>query len=313
LSTIDFLIIIVSLKRTSCCILIKDRTDNCLPENALNLIIFAIMNYQTFPPNNELSILVKCYWTLENPKEENPHRQRIVPDGCMEMIFNYGDLYKQYLEDGSNLIQPRCFVFGQITSPLDIEPAGSTEIFAVRFHPEGFLPFATLPIREMENRAVPLEELFGGDGLVIEEEMLKVANITDRINSIEKFLTGRLVNPESIDHIVKATVETILNINGNLSIDELSRQMNINRRQLERRFSSVIGLSPKQLSKIIRLQAALKMLLGDRFTSLTSLAYEGEYYDQAHFIKDFKEFTGLSPKQFYSSNLIMSSLFSGTA
>lgn len=53
------------------------------------------------------------------------------------------------------------------------------------------------------------------------------------------------------------------------------------------------------------------MLLNKQFTSLTTLAYEGEYYDQAHFIKDFKEFTGLSPKEFYGSNLTMSSLFYG--
>jgi AraC-like DNA-binding protein len=69
-------------------------------------------------------------------------------------------------------------------------------------------------------------------------------------------------------------------------------------------------LSPKQLSKIIRLQATLKMLLNKQFTSLTALAFEGEYYDQAHFIKDFKEFTGSTPKDFYSANLKMSALLS---
>lgn len=101
----------------------------------------------------------------------------------------------------------------------------------------------------------------------------------------------------------------MLAINEQLAIDELSHKMNVNRRQLERKFSSVIGLSPKQLSKIIRLQSTLKMLLKDEFTSLSALAYEGNYYDQAHFIKDFKEFTGLTPKEFYADNLKMSSLF----
>uniref|UniRef100_UPI0040496E2A helix-turn-helix domain-containing protein n=1 Tax=Fulvivirga sp. TaxID=1931237 RepID=UPI0040496E2A len=59
-----------------------------------------------------------------------------------------------------------------------------------------------------------------------------------------------------------------------------------------------IGLSPKQLSKVIRLQATLQMLLNDTSRTLTDIAYESEYYDQAHFIKDFKEFTGLTPKGF---------------
>lgn len=267
------------------------------------------MNYQIYEPNEALSTLVKCYWTLESPKEDPPQRQTIVPDGCMEMIFHYGDLYKQYLENDRSIIQPRCFVFGQLTRPLEIEPTGQTAIFSVRFHPEGFLPFATIPIKEIENKAVPLETLFGEGGQEIAQKILSSSSVSERIKHIEAFLLYRLADSETVDRIVKSTVETILTANGQLSIDELSRQININRRQLERKFSSTIGLSPKQLSKTIRLQATLKMLLSKQFTSLTALAYKGEYYDQAHFIKDFKEFTGLTPKEFYGENLKMSSLF----
>jgi putative component of toxin-antitoxin plasmid stabilization module len=106
------------------------------------------MNYQTFVPSADLNTFVKCYWTLEALAEANPGKQRIVPDGCMEMIFHYGDYYKQYREDGSFLVQPRCFVFGQITQPLDIEPTGTTGIFSVRFFPDGFTPFTTLPLQQ---------------------------------------------------------------------------------------------------------------------------------------------------------------------
>lgn len=270
------------------------------------------MNYQTFEPGKELSTLVKCYWTLESQKDIDPQRQTIVPDGCMEMIFHYGDLYKQYIENNNSIIQPRCFVIGQLTQPLEIEPTGDTGIFSVRFHPGGFMPFATIPIKEMENKAVSLEKLFAKDGLEIERNILNTSTTAERINLIEKFLLNRLADTDIIIRIVKSTVETILTASGQLHIDELSRQVNINRRQLERKFSATIGLSPKQLSKTIRLQATLKMLLNKQFTSLTALAYEGEYYDQAHFIKDFKEFTGLTPKEFYGKNLKMSSLFYGT-
>jgi transcriptional regulator GlxA family with amidase domain len=103
-----------------------------------------------------------------------------------------------------------------------------------------------------------------------------------------------------------------LTANGQLSIDELSRQTKTNRRQLVRKFSSAIGLSPKQLSKTIRLQATLKTLLTRKVTNLTDLAYESDYYDQAHFIKDFKEFTGLTPKEFYGDHLKMSLIFDST-
>ena len=267
------------------------------------------MNYQTFEPSQDLATLVKCYWTLESPGEETPEKQTIVSDGCMEMIFHYGDLYRQYIENGGSIIQPRCFVIGQLTRPLEIEPTGGTGIFSVRFHPNGFLPFATLPIKEMENTAVSLEKLFGKDGQEIEQQVLNARSAPERINFVETFLLNRLTDVKTVDRIVKSTVETILTANGQLSIDELSRQTNINRRQLERKFSSAIGLSPKQLSKTIRLQTTLKMLLSKKFTSLTALAYENEYYDQAHFIKDFKELTGFTPKEFYGSSLKMTSFF----
>lgn len=270
------------------------------------------MKYQIFEPNNDLATLVECYWTLESPKEKTPEKNTIVPDGRMKMIFHYGDLYRQYHENGNSNILPRCFVIGQLTRPLEVEPTGETGTFFVCFHPYGFFPFATIPIKEMENTAVPLEKLFGKDGEEIGQKILNAHSTLERIKLIEAFLLNRLTDTETIDHIVKSTVETILTVKGQLSVDELSRQTNINRRQLVRKFSSAIGLSPKQLSKTIRLQATLKMLLNKKITSLIALAYEGEYYAQAHFIKDFKEFTGLTPKEFYGDHLKMSLIFDRT-
>lgn len=270
------------------------------------------MNHQIFQPNQDLAALVKCYWTLESPKEKTPEKNTIVPDGCMKMIFHYGDPYKHYTEDGSSILLPRYFVIGQLTQPYEVEPIGETGTFFVCFHPNGFFPFSTIPVKEMENTAVPLEILFGTDGMEIGKKILNAHSTVERIDLIERFLINRLTNTEIIDQVVKATVETILTADGQLSVDELCRQANTNRRQLARKFSSTIGLSPKQLSKTIRLQATLKTLLTRKITSLTDLAYNSEYYDQAHFIKDFKEFTGLTPKEFYGDHLKMSLIFDST-
>ncbi len=266
------------------------------------------MDYQTYEPSAPINSFVKCYWTLDAPKSLSAEKQRIVPDGCMEMIFHHGDLYWQYLKDGSYIVQPQCFVFGQITKMLEIEASGVTGIFSVRFHPGGFIPFASLTTKQMENRAVPLNELFDNGVQELEAKMLNALTTEDRIKIIEAFLIDKLIAPESIDRIIKSSVKTILKLKGKLSVTELSKAVNTNRRQLERRFSSVIGLSPKQLAKIIRLQTAIHAMLSQDFNNLTTLAYEGDYFDQAHFIKDFKEFTGVSPKKFYSDHLKMTSL-----
>ena len=269
------------------------------------------MTYETYEPIQELSGFIKCYWTLESPAEQVPAKQTIVPDGCMEMIFHCGDLYRQYVNNNETIIQPRFFVFGQLTKPLQIQPTGVTNIFSVRFHPNGFLPFSAIPLKEIENTALPLEKLFGEEGKRIGEDIITANTAEEKIRLAENFLCRRLNTPATFDRVVRSTVETILSANGQLSVEELSKHININRRQLERKFSSVIGLSPKQLSKTIRLQAILKMLINKQYTSLTELAYEADYYDQAHFIKDFREFTGCTPKEFYGNHLKMSALFYG--
>ena len=267
------------------------------------------MKPEIFEPNSELAEFVKCYWTLESKKNKAPKINTIVPDGTMKLIFHYGDLYKNHLDNGESFILPKCFLIGQLTRPFIVEPLGITGSFVVRFHPNGFLPFTTIPIKEMENTAVPLEKLFGKDGQEIGTNILKAKSTSERIELIEIFLLNRLTDRKNIDDIVKSTVETILTANGQLSVNELSKRKNINRRQLTRKFSSTIGLSPKQLSKTIRLQNALKSFTTNNNKSLTELAYENEYYDQAHFIKEFKEFTGLTPKEFYGEHLKMSLIF----
>jgi AraC-like DNA-binding protein len=201
---------------------------------------------------------------------------------------------------------PKCFIIGQLTKPYIVEPLGVTGSFVVRFQPSGFLPFTTISIKEMENTAIPLAKVFGTYGDEIGERILNATGTSQRIALIETFLFSRLAEIQTIDKIVHSTVETILNANGQFSVNEFSKQNNINRRQLTRKFSSTIGLSPKQLSKTIRIQATLKSLLTNGVISLTDVAYENEYYDQAHFIKDFKEFTGLTPKEFYGEELKMS-------
>lgn len=270
------------------------------------------MDYQTYIPRDDLAAFIKCYWTLSAPASSTEERQRIVPDGCMEMIFHSGDLYRQYLPDATAILQPRYFVFGQITQPLEIAATGATKIFAVRFHPEGFLPFIQMPIQEMDNKAVDLTHLFGTEGKLLGEKIVGEQTVATQIKLVEDFLLQQIKNPLTIDRIAASSVQALLELKGQLSVDALADQIQVHRRQLERKFATVIGLSPKQLAKIIRLQAALKMMQEKKFTHLTELAYENGYFDQAHFIKDFKEFTGVTPGEFYADQLKMSHLFSGS-
>jgi len=268
------------------------------------------MNYQVYTPLPELQPFVKCFWTLDDDVvDENPVKQRVLPDGCMEMIFHYGNLYRQYFEDGSSIIQPRSFVFGQITTYIEIAPTGTTGLVAARFLPDGLKPFLEIPVSSLANKAVAISDVFGEKGKLLENNIIAAADNQQRIKLIESFLLSRLADPKTINAITKDCIDIIFQSQGQLDMVELAGKLKINRRNMERKFTTAIGMSPKQLSRVVRLQATLKMLDQKNFTSLTSLAYENGYYDQAHFIKDFKEFTGMSPKSFFSENLKLATLF----
>lgn len=269
------------------------------------------MDYKTYEPHIDLKSLVSCFWTLEVPKQSEPQKQRIVPDGCIEMAFILGDDIKRYTSENEFILQPRAMVLGQTIEPFYIKPTGYVKTFAIRFYPYGFANFVTVPISNLVNKETPIDQLFGAENADdLEQKIVKSENTEHRISIIEEFLLARLNDEKTINRIVKSTVDSLLSTNGSASIHSILKDDLSKRRQLERNFKKQIGVSPKQLAKVIRLQTALKMLLGPKSENLTDIAYESEYFDQAHFIKDFREFTGINPKEFLTNeNLTLSALF----
>jgi hypothetical protein len=227
------------------------------------------------------------------------------------MIFILGDDVRRFTSDDDFIIQTRAMVLGQITAPFYVQPTGYVNSFAVRFYPYGFSNFVSAPIADLANKETPLALLFGEQSSkALVENIVRATNTPERIGIVEKFLLEKLTDQTTIDHIVKRTINTILSTSGNAAINTILKDDLSKRRQLERKFVKQIGISPKQLGKVIRLQSALKMLLNQESESLTEIAYESNYYDQAHFIKDFKEFTGTTPKAFLEDDkMMLSSLF----
>ena len=154
-------------------------------------------------------------------------------------------------------------------------------------------------LRTLANKETPINLLFGDEpASKLEHKIINATDTKHRIEIVEDFLLNKLKDKTTIDSIVKATVDTIFLTEGSEPINSILKNHLSKRRQLERKFFNQVGISPKQLGKVIRLQTALKMLLNQQHESLTKIAYDSNYYDQAHFTKDFKEFTGTNPKDF---------------
>ncbi len=269
------------------------------------------MNYQTYKPNKELESFVKFYWTLEVPFDPKNQKQKIVPDGCIEMTFNFGDKIKRYTSENDFIINPNAMVMGQRTKSYSILPLGNVDTFAICFYPIGFANFVNSPLENIIDKEISISELFETqEACELEEQMIQATNTLKRISIIESFLLKKLSNKDTISNIVKSTVDTLVKTNGTTAISAILKDDVSKRRQLERHFKKQIGISPKQLGRAIRLQTTLNLILNKNSETLTEIAYENAYFDQNHFIKDFKDFVGVTPKNFLNNeHMALTALF----
>ncbi|WCL50624.1 AraC family transcriptional regulator [Leptospira sp. GIMC2001] len=269
------------------------------------------MEYKTFQPHKDLDLFVDCYWTLQVPTSNNPTKQRIIPDGLIEMAFILGDDIKRFTSSNKYILQPRAMVLGQTIEPFFIEPTGYVDTFSIRFYPYGFAHLVKTQLKTLANKETPIDFLFPKDmANELEYSIINAKNTEQRIEIFENFLRSLITKPLEIDALVKSTLDTIIESIGSQSINGILDEKISLRRKLERKFTKYIGVSPKQLGRLIRFQAALKLLLSGESENLTDIAHQFEYYDQSHFIKDFKDFTGISPKNFLNNeNLKLSSIF----
>lgn len=269
------------------------------------------MNYQRYKPHSALESLVKFYWTLEVPFDINNHKQKIIPDGCIEMTFNLGDKIKRYTSDTEFIFNPNAMVMGQLTKSYYIEPVGNVDTIAICFYPHGFTNFVNIPLENLVDKETPIQNIFNEvQANRLEQSIIKATSTKERIEIIETFLLNKLNEEVTIEKIVKTTVNALLTTKGSTPINIILKDNLSKRRQLERHFKKQIGISPKQLSKVIRLHATLQMLVSQKPETLTDIAYENEYFDQNHFIKDFKEFVGITPKEFLGDEtMALSTLF----
>lgn len=269
------------------------------------------MNYQTYKPHKDLESIVKFYWTLEVPFDPKNQKQKIVPDGCIEMTFNFGDKIKRYTSETDFILHPDAMVIGQRTKSYYILPIGDVDTFAICFYPIGFVNFVKTPLEKLVDKETPISELFGqAEAHELEQQMIQAIDTQQRINIIETFFLKILNEKNTISSIVKSTVDALLKTNGTTQINVLLKDKISKKRQLERHFRKQIGISPKQLGKAIRLQTTLNLLLNKKSETLTNIAYESDYFDQNHFIKDFKDLVGVTPKEFLNNeSMALSSLF----
>jgi AraC-like DNA-binding protein len=263
------------------------------------------MNYCEIKPRHPLSRFVECFWTLES-RAPSSNPERILPDGCVELILNFAAEFSQHTE-GQRKLQPRNFLVGQMTGPILISPTGAVQLIGIRFHPGGTVPFLRLPLDEITDQVVEL----GSFSSKLERDLLNAASaassLTERVFAVEKFLTRELLRRED-DSRLTMLAARIVDGGGLVSVDQLAHDAGISTRQLERRFLREVGIGPKLLGRIIRFQQVFRAV--ERCdTAWAEVAIECGYYDQAHLIRDFHQFARQTPAVLFSHQSALTESF----
>lgn len=269
------------------------------------------MDFYFARPSTVLSPFVKQYWGLTNcmnPGEK--HIQRIVPNGLMELTFYPCD--KPQLINHHQEALETTVLSGHCKGPYDLVVTGNLQLFSVSFKPLGASMFFNLPMNELFGCIAPARFILKESIDRLETRLSRTEDFTGKVCLVEEFLMKQLTQKENYFG-QKRLLESIGLINrnkGSVEVDVLASSACWSRKQYERNFQEIVGTSPKQFMRTVRFQHALHYKGQHPQTRLTELAYECGFFDQSHMINEFRDLSGVTPKQYFAECEPFSDYFS---
>ena len=269
------------------------------------------MLYREISPHEALGRFVQCYWVWRTDSAHQwGERERILPDGCTELLFDLAGPARETSSDAHELSEKGAALAGQLSSAIEFQPIGAMDVLGVRFHAHGIFPFLGHPLVELTDRVVALHEIWDDLSDELWSKLREASGDRQRIKLVEHALLilarKRDLHPDS--HVQNA-VECIAANGGLISIEQLVHEVGLGRRQLERKFALQVGVSPKLYTRIIRLQKFLGQVQRTREYEWPSVVIDCHYYDQSHLIRDFKALCGQTPSEFFGSDHAMARMF----
>jgi len=254
------------------------------------------MEFDNFPPSDILKPYVKYYWVC--PTDEDVSREIMYPTGYPEFCIDIsgGNTVRHFGSRSAKM--PSLEVLGHLTQPTTATVAKGTTVLVTRFYPYAMPLFFPDQASNFTNDSIDLYDILSSESTEFYNLIMEQSSIEEKVKVLETFLVQRLIKSNKkrdqfklmeglCYHIYKADT---------FKIENLASWCGFSERYIQKLFLDWVGLTPKSLHSVLRFNKGLELIQSSG-CSLTSIAHECGYYDQAHFIKEFKSYAGITPSQ----------------
>ncbi|HEX3093991.1 MAG TPA: helix-turn-helix domain-containing protein [Candidatus Angelobacter sp.] len=256
------------------------------------------MLFATHIPQPPLNRFVDLFWFYDGYSPGPHSKERLMPDGSVELVINLKEdearIYdREKLDKYVRL--PGALLCGPHSSFFVIDTSQQASVIGVHFKPGGAFPFFKMPAGELHNLHVSLQDLWGPEAGLLRERLLEAQTPENKLRVLEECLLDQAFRPLERHRAVDCALGLFRNIHTAPAMADVSDQIGISSRRFIQLFSSEVGLTPKLFCRVRRFQQVLQMIHRGDDCDWADVAAGCGYFDQAHFIHDFKEFSGINP------------------
>lgn len=265
-----------------------------MPQPALQ-VVTAGLTLRRFAPGEALRSYVQCFWQARGRAGSEPSRGELLhPDGGTGLLFSFGGEF----ERNGERVHGACWVDGPKLRTAELQAGAGLDLLGVRFLPGRGFPFVGKALSALAGA-----ELVAGDALyrleleALHERLWHAPDLAGRLVLLEGYLLDRLRRQAAPkETALAASLDWLQRHRGQASIAALVDQLSFGQRHLERLFKEQVGLSPKRYARLLRVAHSRELIKqSGAVASLTEIAYAAGYFDQAHFVHDFKAVIGVTP------------------
>ena len=231
-------------------------------------------------PAPALTRYIECVWTLDTPAAINNHH--VPPDGCLDIVYDRAHGLR---------------AIGTMTTEQHFHFPSGAQLTGVRFRPGMARMFLGVSSAELTDASLPLEDLWSTRARQLQRHL----DDAGTIQRAAQILLDNLPEPAATPNPTQQAIESLVAAHGNAGLDLIAHHANLSPRQFRRRCLEETGLTPKRLARVLRFRHACRIADGPDRPNWSDIALEAEYFDQAHLIRDFRQFTSKTPMAVFSN------------